>query len=133
MLDITTETEPEFASVWEVPVGDFCTSGGRFGPHQSAETINGRINRFEDKIAWIAYFNAGVRVVDLSDPMNLTELGYYIPQTTPTSHPSALDQPTAIQMNDVDIDARGFAYATDRAGGGLFILEYTGGPAGEAR
>lgn len=132
MLDITTETEPEFTSVWEVPVGDFCISGGRFGPHQSAETVNGRINRFQDKVAWIAYFNAGVRVVDLSDPLNLTELGYYIPQTTPTSHPSALDQPTAIQMNDVDLDARGLAYATDRAGAGLFILEYTGGPAGEA-
>ena len=127
MVDITTETEPVLASVWQVPVGDFCTSGGRFGPHQSAETVNGRINRFEDKIAWLAYFNAGVRVVDLSDPLNLRELGYYIPQTTVTSHPSALDQPLAIQINDVDIDARGLAYATDRAGAGLFILEYTGG------
>ncbi len=126
MLDITIEAEPVLASVCQVPVGDFCTSGGRFGPHQSAETINGRINRFVDKIAWLAYCNAGVRVVDLSDPLNLREVGYYIPQTTPTSHPSALDQPTAIQINDVDLDDRGFAYAPDRAGAGLFILEYTG-------
>ena len=29
-------------------------------------------------------------------------------------------------MNDVDIDHRGLAYAVDRAGAGLFILEYTG-------
>ena len=56
-------------STWQVPVGNFCEKGGRFGPHQSAETVNGKLNRFEDKIAWIAYFNAGVRVVDLSDPV----------------------------------------------------------------
>jgi hypothetical protein len=29
-------------------------------------------------------------------------------------------------MNDVDIDHRGLAYASDRVGTGLFILEYTG-------
>jgi hypothetical protein len=39
----------------------------------------------------------------------------------------AKDQPTVIQINDVDIDHRGLGYAADRAGAGLFILEYTGG------
>ena len=128
MLDITNEAKPFPVSVWQVPVGNFCDKGGRFGPHQSADTVNGRINRFEDKLAWIAYFNAGVRVVDLSNPYALKEVGYYIPKTSATySHPVAKDQPTAIQMNDVDIDANGLAYASDRAGAGLFILQYTGG------
>ena len=81
MLDITTETKPFPVSVWQVPVGNFCEKGGRFGPHQSAETVNGKINRFENKIAWLAYFNAGIRVVDLSNPYDLKELGYYIPKT----------------------------------------------------
>ena len=31
-----------------------------------------------------------------------------------------------IQINDVDIDHRGLAYASDRVGTGLFILEYAG-------
>lgn len=126
MLDITTENKPFPVSVWQVPVGNFCEKGGRFGPHQSADTVNGKINRFTDKIAWIAYFNAGVRVVDLSDPYHLKELGHYLPKTNKNSYPIAKGQPVAIQMNDVDIDHRGLAYAVDRVGTGLFILEYTG-------
>lgn len=126
MLDITSETRPFPVSLWEVPVGDFCSKGGRFGPHQSAETVNGSLNRFEDKLAWIAYFNAGIRVVDLSDPYHLKEVGYYIPKTNQKSHPIAKGQNVAIQINDVDIDHRGLAYASDRVGTGLFILEYTG-------
>ncbi len=126
MYDITYEDSPFPVSTWQVPVDDFCNRGGRFGPHQSAETINGTINRFEDKIAWIAYFNAGVRILDLSDPYNLREIGYYIPEPNENSHPIVEGQPVVIQIDDVDLDHRGLAYASDRAGGGLFVLEYTG-------
>lgn len=126
MVDITAESKPFPVSVWQVPVGDFCEKGGRFGPHQSAETVNGKINRFEDKIAWLAYFNAGIRVVDLRDPYNLKEVGFYIPRPNKNSYPMEEGQPVVIQINDVDIDHRGLAYASDRAGTGLFILQYTG-------
>jgi hypothetical protein len=122
-------------STWQVPVGKFCDTGGRFGPHQSAETVNGALNRFEDKLAWIAYFNAGVRVLDISDPYNLKEAGFYLPKITPNSHGQdasggggeggPLHRPV-IQINDVDLDHRGLAYVTDRVGAGLFVLEYTG-------
>jgi hypothetical protein len=126
MLDITNESKPFPVSVWQVPVGNFCEKGGRFGPHQSAETVNGKINRFEDKLAWLAYFNAGIRIVDLSNPYRIDEVGYYIPKINKNSHPISKDQKTAIQINDVDIDHRGLVYASDRVGTGLFILEYTG-------
>jgi hypothetical protein len=133
MFDITDERRPFPVSVYQVPVGDFCQKGGRFGPHQNAETVNGNINRFEDKLAWIAYFNAGVRVLDLSDPYNPREVGYYVPKTNANSYPAAQGQKVAIQINDVDIDHRGLAYASDRAGTGLFILEYTGPKPGAPR
>ncbi len=63
---------------------------------------------------------------------NRREVGHYIPKINERSHPLAADQPTAVQINDVEIDHRGLAYASDRAGSGLFILEYTGPPAGFA-
>jgi hypothetical protein len=88
--------------------------------------VNGKINRFEDKIAWLAYFNAGIRVVDLSNPYRIEELGYYIPKPNQNSYPIEKGQPVVIQINDVDIDHRGLAYASDRVGTGLFVLEYTG-------
>ena len=56
----------------------------------------------------------------------MRELGYYIPKTNAKSHPMGENQKTAIQINDVTIDHRGLAYATDRVGTGLFIVEYTG-------
>jgi LVIVD repeat len=142
MFDITHDQNVMPVSTFFLPVGNFCKSGGNFGPHQHAETINGELNRFEDKLAWVAYLNAGVRVVDLSDPYHLKEVGHYIPKTnvhTPNARP--------IQLTDVDIDHRGLAYATDRSaavcltpdggkvtgdggaacvGTGLFIFEYTG-------
>ena len=126
MFDITHESHPMPVATWQVPTGDFCDKGGRFGPHQHAEMVNGRFNRHEDKMAWVAYFNAGVRVVDLSDPYHLKEIGYYIPKTNEHSHPMAEGQKTAIQINDVTLDHRGYAYATDRVGTGLFVFEYTG-------
>ena len=130
MFDLTDETHPFPVDTWQVPTGNFCEKGGRFGPHQHAETRNGRINRFEDKLAWVAYFNAGVRVIDISDPYNIHQVGYYIPEENDASHPMREGQNTAIQINDVTVDHRGLGYATDRVGTGLFILEYTGPAAG---
>lgn len=124
MLDVTSETSPLPVSTWQVPDGDFCGRGGRFGPHQFAETINGKINRFTEKLAWVAYFNAGVRLIDLRDPYRIEERGYFIPRP-----PTGLTRPSAaIQINDVDLDERGFAYAVDREGAGMYVLRAVGTP-----
>ena len=87
MFDITHETNPMPVSMWQVPIGGFCEKGGRFGTHQHAEQVNGRLNRHENRIAWIAYFNAGIRVVDVSDPYTMKQIGYYIPKINKMSHP----------------------------------------------
>lgn len=115
IVDATEETKPVRVAGFKVPDGDFCRRGGRFGPHQFAETRNG--NLIGGTLLYIAYFNAGLRIVDMVDPYRPTEVGYYVP-TAPGGG--------IVQTNDVDVDYRGYVYITDRAGAGLHVLEYTG-------
>ncbi|MBI5967254.1 MAG: hypothetical protein HY882_05300, partial [Deltaproteobacteria bacterium] len=122
IVDATTETNPLPIATFKVPDRDFCQRGGRFGPHQFAETKDGEI--IGGSLLYIAYFSAGLRIVDISDPFKPKEVGYYIPETTDKTKPRLKK---VIQTNDVDIDSRGLIYVTDRAGTGLHILEYTGG------
>jgi len=121
IIDATEETNPIPVATFKVPDGDFCERGGRFGPHQFAETKDGEI--IGGTLLYIAYFNAGLRIVDISDPFKPKEVGYYIPPTTDKTKPRLKK---VIQTNDVDLDYRGLIYITDRAGAGLHILEYTG-------
>lgn len=121
IVDVTEENRPIPVATFKVPDGDFCERGGRFGPHQFAETKDGEI--IGGNLLYIAYFNAGLRIVDISDPFNPKEVGYYIPDATEKTKPGLKK---VIQTNDVDLDYRGLIYITDRAGAGLHILEYTG-------
>ena len=123
ITDITDETTPQVISNFQVPEssGDFCQRGGRFGAHSSNENMTERYYR---KLVFIAYFNAGVRVVDIRDPFRPEEVGFFIPKTTKNTEP--IDGKTAIQTNNVEVDDRGLVYIVDRANTGLHILELTG-------
>jgi hypothetical protein len=121
IVDSTAETNPIPIATFKVPDGDFCERGGWFGPHQFAETKDGEI--IGGSLIYVAYFSAGLRVVDIADPFHPKEVGYFIPETTAKTKPRLKK---VIQTNDVDLDYRGLIYITDRAGTGLHILEYTG-------
>ncbi len=67
IFDITEEERPVPISTFQVPEepGDFCHRGGRFGPHSFADAYH---PAFDKRLVVLAYFNAGVRVVDIRDP-----------------------------------------------------------------
>jgi hypothetical protein len=45
VVDIADETQPRVIAEFPVPVGDFCSRGGRFGPHKVHEMRPGSLGR----------------------------------------------------------------------------------------
>jgi hypothetical protein len=121
IVDATVESKPVPVATYKIPDRDFCERGGRFGPHQFAETRDGDL--IDGSLLYIAYFNAGLRVVDIADPYHPREVGFYIPN--PVQSPR-FGGGQYVQTNDVDLDYRGLIYITDRDGHGMHILEYLG-------
>ncbi len=84
------------------------------------------------RVVFLAYFNGGVRAVDVRDPWAPKEIGYYIPPITEATTQRCINVEgverckTAIQTNNLDVDNRGYVYAVDRANTGLHIVELTG-------
>jgi len=81
---------------------------GRFGMHQFQEHI-------DDHLVYCAWFAGGLRIVDISDPAQPLEAGFYIPAPV-AGEPSP-------QSNDVDVDERGLIYLLDR-NRGVEVIEY---------
>jgi hypothetical protein len=87
---------------------------------------------FYKKVAFITYFNAGVRAVDVRNPYQPKEIGYFIPSITEATDKRCIKVDgqdrckIAIQSNNVETDDRGYIYVVDRANTGMHILELTG-------
>ena len=131
IFDITEERHPLPISSFQVheEPGDFCHRGGRFGPHSFADAYH---PAFDKKLVVLAYFNAGVRVVDIRNPFEPKEVARFIPEVTENTTESCIEIDgarqcdRAIQTNNVNLDDRGYIYALDRASTGLHVLELTG-------
>jgi len=129
--DITVESHPMMISNFMVKekTGNFCSRGGRFGAHSSQESM---APVFYKKLAMVAFFNAGLRVIDVRDPYQPREVGHFIPSITESTDKRCVrvgeEQrcKVAIQTNNVETDDRGYIYIVDRANTGMHILELTG-------
>jgi len=131
VLDITTESRPFGVASWTVPEtsGNFCDRGGRFGTHSSNENMT---PIYYGRILFVAHFNAGVRAIDVRDPLQPREIAHYIPAITDKTDKRCIGTGAeqkckiAIQTNNVEVDDRGYIYIVDRANTGMHILELTG-------
>ena len=138
IVDATNEKRAFGVANWGIPEksGNYCAKGGRFGTHSSNENMTDVYYR---KIMFFAYFNAGVRAVDMRDPFAPKEIGYFVPAmnkntvvlATPASQRgklpfTAASDRKAIQTNNVEVDERGYIYIVDRANTGMQILSLTG-------
>lgn len=116
MVDITDEKNPEMVTSFQVPEGgkySFCDGSNRkrFGAHQPHEHVR------KDNLVYAAWFAGGLRIIDISNPYQPREVGFYVPEPV-----GEYDSP---QSNDVFVDDNGLIYLIDR-NNGLDILEYKG-------
>jgi len=100
------------------PRGNYCDRGARFGTHSSEENFR---NPFYGRLTFIAAFTGGIRAWDIREPQAPVEVGFYVPVSNANT-----TQPDGYMTNNVEVDNRGFIYATDRNGSGLDILELHG-------
>jgi hypothetical protein len=117
LVDIADEAAPRIVSTLPIPEGDFCARGLRFGPHNVHEMRPG--TQSDPNTIHLTYFSAGIRVLDVADPTNPTEIAWYVPDPPPGRE--------TIQLNDVLVGSNGLVYVTDRYSGGLYILELEAG------
>jgi hypothetical protein len=129
--DISVEGKPMMVSNFSVPEasGNYCERGVRFGAHSSNESMAGV---FYKKLAFVTYFAGGVRALDVRNPYQPKEVGYFIPGMTEATEKRCFKIDgrerctTSVQSNNVETDDRGYIYIVDRANTGLHILELTG-------
>jgi hypothetical protein len=111
--DVTDPSKPKILCTYEVPHAASPYDGNkvRFGAHQLREQVD------KDCLAYVTWFGAGLRIIDIKDPAQPTERGYIIPKPG--------DGQASPLTNDVAMDSRGLIYFTDKACG-LDVIEFKG-------
>lgn len=130
MVDISDESHPRLVSLFPeaapphgAPYRSFCELAGRAGPHNQHHA-NGEPHLFQsDRLVYMASFSSGLRLYDTSDARNVREIGYFLPPN-PARRLGPLPTRLVAQTEDVIVDARGYAYITDK-NQGLYILRAT--------
>jgi hypothetical protein len=107
MVDITDETRPVPISTYAPAASATVAPGNQYGAHQPAEQV-------VDNKMFVTWFSGGLRVVDISNPYRLAEIGYYVPEP-------GRGQKT-VKSNDVYRADNGLLYLIDRLDG-LEVLE----------
>jgi hypothetical protein len=108
------------------PYTDFCDKGGRFGPHNTNQEIHNPAVQPPGDLMFITWFNAGLRVFDVSDARHPTEVGYFLPPERPGLKEQTGAHNSPINWSEeVAVDARGNIFLNDDKWG-TFVLQYTG-------
>jgi hypothetical protein len=133
LIDNANPAHPRLISIFPTPVPpadapykDFCDKGGRFGPHNTSQEIHNPAIEQPGKLIDVAWFNAGLRIFDISDPRLPKEVGYFMPPERANMPAQAGAHASDINWSEeLAVDARGNIFMNDDKWG-LFVLRYTG-------
>jgi hypothetical protein len=109
--DVTDPTQPKILCTYQLDemAQPYHGQDVRFGTHQLREIVD------KDCMLYVTWFAAGLRMIDINDPANPQERGYFIPQPTTGK--------TTPWTNDIAKDERGLLFVTDKVCG-LDAIEF---------
>ena len=132
VVDVSDLAKPRLMSLFPLPepppglpYTDFCEKGGRFGPHNMNQNQHSPDVEKQGNLVYLTYFNAGLRIFDISKPTLPKEVGWFIPAEPTKRYGPNPTTKLVVQTEDVLVDRRGYIYITGK-NEGLWILRYTG-------
>jgi hypothetical protein len=96
--------------------------GGRFGPHNQHQSQGQPCLAENGSLVYLTYFNAGLRVYDISQPLHPHEVACYVPEDPVERRGPKPTGALVTQFEDVLVDDRGYIFCTDK-NHGLFVLK----------
>lgn len=132
IVDIADPARPTLLSLLPQPqppvgasYGSFAEKGGWSGPHNANLLQHNPDVQKQGDLFYLAHFNAGLRVYDVSNRRNPREAGFFLPPEPRRRFGPMPQGPLVTQSEDVLVDRRGLIYVTDK-NQGLWVLQYTG-------
>ncbi len=132
IVDISNPAKPWLISLFPRPIPppglpytNFCDKHGRFGPHNFHQLFHNPDVQKPGDLAYLTYFNAGLRIFNIRDARQPVEVGWFIPPNPRKRYHSDPKEALVTSTEDVVVDARGYIYITDK-NQGVWILKYAG-------
>jgi hypothetical protein len=129
VIDISNPASPQLISVFPqprppegAPYADFCGRPGWSGPHNQSQLHHNPEVAPQDHLVYLTYFNAGLRIFDVSEPRLPTEVAWFLPPDPVHRYGPQPESELVVQSEDVLVDRRGFIYLTDK-NQGLWVLQ----------
>lgn len=127
IVDISDVEHPRLMSLFPQPrplrtsgLRTFFAKGGRFGPHNHHHPNHHPDHQKRDDLAYMTWFNAGLRGYDVTEPRSPEEIAWFLPPDPPALIGTKPSRRVA-QSEDVLVDRRGFIYVSHK-NQGIWVL-----------
>jgi hypothetical protein len=132
IVDISDEKCPRLISLFPQPepsegmgLKNFYEKAGRFGPHNQHQPQYQDVLYQNEDIVFLTYFNAGLRIYDISDERRPREVGYFVPPDPVVRRGPLPATGLVTQSEDVLVDSRQNIFVSDK-NHGIYVLRFNG-------